>query len=172
MPSSLRPKLTRMEPAVKAAMVKSSQTLSKGTNSPLLPPPTPHSLRKAQSAQSISAMTSGQDEYDLVQSPTRTTTGRGKSVDAPRTPLLAGESSKVSKEKKKEKDAALSPQRYCNMLLATSSIHLDIEVVKKLRLMLRNESARYDQLSETMTCAYYPAVGRKSSYGKAATVHC
>ena len=51
------------------------------------------------------------------------------------------------KEKgKKEKDTALSPQRYCNVLIATSSTQLDVEVVKKLRLLLRNESARYELL--------------------------
>ncbi|KIP10477.1 hypothetical protein PHLGIDRAFT_84977 [Phlebiopsis gigantea 11061_1 CR5-6] len=148
-PSYLRPKLTGMEPAVKAAMVKSSQTLSKGTNSPLLPPPTPHSLRKAQSAQSIGALTSPSvgllDEYDLALSSPRSAVVRGKSVDAARTPLLPGESAKGGKEKKKDKDAALSPQRYCNMLLATSSVQLDIEVVKKLRLLLRNESASWTE---------------------------
>lgn len=142
-----------MEPAVKAAMVRSSQTLSKGSSPPLMPPPAPHSLRKAQSAQSINAMTSPKsaqkqmlDEYDLVRSPPVPSTTRGKSIEGPRSPALSNEPSKVGKDKKrdKEKDGSLSPQRYCKLLLATSSTQLDIEVVKKLRLMLRNESARYD----------------------------
>ena len=56
---------------------------------------------------------------------------------------IAGYKRELSK-KDKEKETALSPQRYCNLLLATSSTQLDIEVPKKLRLMLRNEPARYD----------------------------
>ena len=164
---------------MKAAMVRSSQTLSKGTSPPLLPPPTPHSLRKAQSAQSINAMTSPKssqkqllDEYDLVRSPIAQGHSRGKSLDAPRTSTLLAESSKGGKEKK-DKDVSLSPQKYCNLLLATSSTQLDIEVVKKLRLMLRNESARYDHRSiESQRALTICLVGRKNLFGRVATVPC
>ena len=147
-PPTLRPKLAQMESAVKAAMIKSSQTISKGT-APLLPPPSPHALRKAQSAHSINAAASPPaeqqlaGEYDAVR-PTSVSTHRGKSMDSPRTPLLS-DTSKNNKEKSKKdkaKDTALSPQRYSDVLEATSSMQLDIEFVKKLRLMLRNESAR------------------------------
>lgn len=165
-----------MEPSVKAAMIRSSQTLSKGASSPLMPPPTLHSLRKAQSAQSINAMTSPKssqkellEEYDLVRSPPLPSTSRGKSVDAPRSPAFSSEPSRGAKEKKKEKDkdTGLSPQRYCNLLLSSSSTQLDIEAVKKLRLMLRNESARYDLRCLGSHCALTICVaGQKSSYGR------
>lgn len=36
----------------------------------------------------------------------------------------------------------MAPSRYTGILTGTSSLELDIEVVKKLRLLLRNESAR------------------------------
>ena len=36
----------------------------------------------------------------------------------------------------------MAPSRYTGILTSTSSLELDIEVVKKLRLLLRNESAR------------------------------
>ena len=148
-PDVLRPKLARMESGVKAAMLKSSQTISKGSP-PLQPPPTPHALRKAQSAHSINASVTSPterqfaDNYESARA-TPVSTHRGKSVDSPRSPMLSADLSKSAKEKgkkDKEKDTALSPQRYCNLLISTSSTQLDIEVLKKLRLMLRNESAR------------------------------
>jgi hypothetical protein len=37
----------------------------------------------------------------------------------------------------------LSPMRFCSILQGQSSLHIDVEDIKKLRLMLRNESARY-----------------------------
>lgn len=37
----------------------------------------------------------------------------------------------------------LSPTRFCSILQGQSSLHMDVEDIKKLRLMLRNESARY-----------------------------
>ncbi|KAJ2918485.1 hypothetical protein MD484_g1959, partial [Candolleomyces efflorescens] len=43
----------------------------------------------------------------------------------------------------------LSPTRFCSILQGQSSLHMDVEDIKKLRLMLRNESARY-------VTPYYP----------------
>lgn len=37
----------------------------------------------------------------------------------------------------------LSPMRFCSLLQGQSSLQLDVEDIKKLRLMLRNESAKY-----------------------------
>lgn len=48
---------------------------------------------------------------------------------------------KTSKIKGDDKD--LSPAKFCNMLKSTKSVDLQVEKVKKLRLMLRNESAGY-----------------------------
>lgn len=36
-----------------------------------------------------------------------------------------------------------SPMRFCSLLQGQSSLQIDVEDIKKLRLMLRNESARY-----------------------------
>lgn len=47
---------------------------------------------------------------------------------------------KTNKDKKQA--GVISPEKYVNMLLSQSSTLLDIEVVKKLRLLLRNEAAR------------------------------
>lgn len=47
---------------------------------------------------------------------------------------------KGQKDKSISKDKA--PLKYTNMLMSSSSLKLDVEVVKKLRLLLRNEPAR------------------------------
>lgn len=52
-------------------------------------------------------------------------------------------SSQEGVKDKTVKSAALTPAKYCNLLTSASSTQLDVEVIKKLRLMLRNESARY-----------------------------
>lgn len=36
----------------------------------------------------------------------------------------------------------MAPSRYTGILTSTSSLELDVEIIKKLRLLLRNESAR------------------------------
>ena len=48
----------------------------------------------------------------------------------------------VSKKGQKGWAKDIQPSKYVNMLTSTSSVELDIEMVKKLRLLLRNESAR------------------------------
>ena len=136
---------------MKAAMIKSSQTISKGTPT-LLPPPSPHSLRKAQSAQSINVTTPpnptlqqlAADEAQAMRPPP-VPASRGKCMDSSRSAPLPAEPPKTVREKNKkdkEKQTAVSAQRYIDILLASSSTQLDIEIVKKLRLMLRNEPAR------------------------------
>jgi hypothetical protein len=56
---------------------------------------------------------------------------------------LTGKAGKEKAAKDKEKAAKdISPTRFFSILSGTSSIQLDIENVKKLRLLLRNESAR------------------------------
>jgi hypothetical protein len=47
---------------------------------------------------------------------------------------------KLAKDKALTK--SISPARFCSILTATSSTQLEVETVKKLRLLLRNESAR------------------------------
>lgn len=145
-PNTLRPKLATMETSVKAAMLKSSHTLSKGSGMP--PPGSPHGLRKAHSSQSISSMSSREqtqkqalDDTDAVISPKRPAMHtRGKSLDKARAAVPA-EALKGGKDKN-GKSVALTPAKYCSLLTSTSSTQLDVEVLKKLRLLLRNESAR------------------------------
>ena len=71
---------------------------------------------------------------------------RGASMDTPRARSKSQTKSdfKGSKDKYATKDS--SPSYYVNLFMGTSSLQLEVEVVKKLRLMLRNESARYGQL--------------------------
>jgi hypothetical protein len=139
-----------METSVKAAMLKSSATLSKGSVAMMLPPATPRSLRKAHSSNSINSLNSPKhtpqssvDDTDVMFSPKRPSMHvRGKSLDKVKAvPPAAGDGAKSGKDKG-GKNAALSAAKYCALLTSTSSTQLDIEIVKKLRLLLRNESAR------------------------------
>ncbi|KAI0342708.1 hypothetical protein BDW22DRAFT_1357179 [Trametopsis cervina] len=158
-PETLRPRLATMEKSVKAAMLKSSATLSKGSAGAMLPPASPHGLRKAHSSHSINSLNSPKhtphssvDDTDAVISPKRPPMhGRGKSLDkmkaaASATSLVTapGEGNKAGKDKS-GKAAVLTPAKYCNMLTGTSSTQLDVEVLKKLRLLLRNESASWTE---------------------------
>ena len=52
--------------------------------------------------------------------------------------LSDGTGKKVQKGWSKD----MAPSRYATVFTSTSSLELDVEIVKKLRLMLRNESAR------------------------------
>lgn len=80
---------------------------------------------------------------------------RGLSFDAPRifsksqvdltasSSVLDLNNLKLTKEKLKDKGTTknLSPMRFCSLLTGTSTLQLEVETVKKLRLLLRNESA-------------------------------
>ncbi|KAH8117766.1 armadillo-type protein [Phellopilus nigrolimitatus] len=75
---------------------------------------------------------------------------RGISLDMPRSSSKGhlglgakSESTGAKAESKWAKD--MSPSRYANILTSTSSVELDIEAVKKLRLLLRNESASWTE---------------------------
>ncbi len=110
----------------------------------------PHSL-------SVAPVSAHNSPY--LASPQRKASGhsRGFSFDIPRISSksqvdLAASSStfdpasgqKLNKDKLKDKGPAknLSPMRFCSLLLGASTLHLEVEDVKKLRLLLRNESAR------------------------------
>ncbi|KAH9856670.1 armadillo-type protein [Lenzites betulinus] len=155
-PSMLRPKLATMDPSVKAAFLKSSHVIAQ-MRPPVSanPPLTPRGLRKAHSSESLASMASPRpkkpslEQYDLSPAPSRRMVSghaRGVSMDvrrqaafdvraAPVAPL------KTSKDKKKA--VVQTPEKYVSILLGHSSTVLDIEVVKKLRLLLRNESASW-----------------------------
>ena len=178
-PTTLRPKLATMESSVKAAMLKSSQTLSRGSAPQHIPlPPSPgqphsqHSLRKSHSSQSITSLSSPKKVLLMHDAPRSAglDDGRGRpffathirtsSLDTPRAgsgtvssqadgPVRGqsharGQSVGNGKQSVREKEkSSVSVQKYCGILVGTSTLQLDVETVKKLRLMLRNESARY-----------------------------
>ena len=172
-PSTLRPKLATMDSTVKAAMLKSShvlnlntpeapttpRTLRKAHSSESLvtpytqrsigglnfpdPPFLPGSALGSQGSTSSIALNGG-----LFS---RTGHARGSSVDVSQqvsrgqVPLVIPAeftNGKLTKDKSLAK--AISPAKFCSILTGTSSTQLDLETVKKLRLMLRNESARYE----------------------------
>ncbi|KAJ7126744.1 armadillo-type protein [Mycena epipterygia] len=192
-PTTLRPRLIGMESTVKAAMLKSSQTMAlPPLPLPLLardtPPLTPRSaaLRRTRSTESLDSPRHVKPslEYAMPRapalfaesaqssstvgasaSPNRKTSGhaRGTSFDASRMlsrsqvhlPLststvdLTGKASKdrtaAAGKEKAAKDKDISPMRFFSILSGTSTTQLDIENVKKLRLLLRNESASWSE---------------------------
>ncbi|KAH8831489.1 armadillo-type protein [Flagelloscypha sp. PMI_526] len=178
-PATLRPKLVGMDSTVKAAMIKSSQTLGpKLSDSPPLQvqtelPTTPRSLRRPRSIDSINALpapsgfSSGYNPYSKLQSSaqhadlldgnstTYSSHQRGTSFDTSRLfsrsqlNLSANQSTLTLVTKGNGKDKHMlsaksqTPTKMVSVLQGTSSLQLDIENVKKLRLLLRNESASW-----------------------------
>ena len=151
MPDNMREKLATMDAGVKAAFVKSSKDLAIMSSKPTEPPMTPRGLRKARSIESISSPQplerTTQSRYNLSKAPERprfmNTHSRGVSVDADRQLLAFHEkpvpAPKVAKEKRSKN--AVAPAKLQKALSKAQATHLDIEVVKKLRLHLRNEPA-------------------------------
>lgn len=71
--------------------------------------------------------------------------------------------SKNGKEKGSSASKTMSPAKIISILLSTSSTQIDVENVKKLRLMLRNEPARYCTHLKTISSLTLPLVGHKVS---------
>ncbi|TFK27799.1 hypothetical protein FA15DRAFT_635109 [Coprinopsis marcescibilis] len=174
-PPSLRPKLLGMDSTVKAAMLKSSQVLSLNPAPAAPPATPPRTLRRVHSTESLaSPRPAFLNEIEHIQQPKTATYvsshnspyssprarqasghSRGNSFDASRffsrsqvnlasmsnLDLTAG--GKISKEKIVPKN--LSPTRFCSILQGQSSTQVDVEDIKKLRLMLRNESASWTE---------------------------
>ena len=61
-------------------------------------------------------------------------------VNGPEGGKAKGTKAKGGKEKEKEKE--LTPEVMCAWLSSTKSTTLEVEKVKKLRILLRNEAAR------------------------------
>ncbi|KAJ6520877.1 armadillo-type protein [Mycena vulgaris] len=182
-PTTLRPRLIGMESTVKAAMLKSSQTM---TLLPLPPPlaasqstpltPRSAALRRTRSTESLDSPRHVKPtlEYAMPRAPAlfaessaagtnrkASDHSRGTSFDASRLlsrsqvhlPISASTADLTGKAPKdrsaaagKEKAAKdISPTRFFSILSGTSSTQLDIENVKKLRLLLRNESASWSE---------------------------
>ncbi|KAJ7707408.1 armadillo-type protein [Mycena rosella] len=181
-PTTLRPRLIGMESTVKAAMLKSSQTMALPPLPPPLaparstPPLTPRSaaLRRTRSTESLDSPRHVKPalEYAAPRAPAlfgepssnrkASSHSRGTSFDASRLlsrsqvhlPISASTVDLTSKGSSKDRNAAagkdksakdISPMRFFSILSGTSSTQLDIENVKKLRLLLRNESASWSE---------------------------
>ncbi|KAG6819528.1 hypothetical protein H0H93_011031 [Arthromyces matolae] len=178
-PPTLRPKLVGMDDTVKAAMLKSSQTMAVNVPKEATAPIAPRTvaLRRVHSTDSLESprkpkpyLTSDEIEPPRApfaggqvsaihgsQSPRRPSShSRGLSFDTQRmfsrsqvnlespsaTDLIS--SGKLNKEKPTS-TKNLSPTKFFSILSGTSSIQLDIEDIKKLRLLLRNETATWSQ---------------------------
>ena len=170
-----------MDSTVKAAMLKSSQTMVIPGNTLATTPATPRTtvLRRAHSIESIASprlsrtlrdqehlepphppfaggQVSAHHLPSVDQSPTPRKSSahiRGLSYDAPnifsrsQVHLPASHSTLDLSSTKliKEKSGAaknISPTKFFSILSSTSSTQLDVENIKKLRLLLRNETAR------------------------------
>jgi len=176
-----------MESSVKAAMLKSSKTIANTQQ-----PQTTRGLRKAHSTDSLESPKPAKKQVDhenlYHKAAGRATVNpvseddrarpksrsRGKSIDIPRPKSRARNKSVDEGAKGKDKKVGNSwtPSRFCTILDATPSATLDIEIMKKLRLHLRNESARYPSfLPERCRRIANLAVpaGPKSSFRKVAT---
>ncbi|KAG8213095.1 armadillo-type protein, partial [Butyriboletus roseoflavus] len=165
-PPTLRPKLANMDATVKAAMLKSSQVLT-------VNPSTPRTVRKARSIESIASPHIPLSKLESDSEPRqgglwgtplagKSTTnlhaldsldrshGRGVSLDATQTlsraqaPVIPVELVS-SKSKEKAFGKGMTPVKFCSILTSSSSTTLDVEVVKKLKLMLRNEAASWTE---------------------------
>jgi hypothetical protein len=144
-----------MESSVKAAMLKSSKTIANTQ------PQTTRGLRKAHSIESLGSPKPSKKSADYddlyhktagrtAVSPANSddsarpeTRARGKSVDIPRPKSRGANKSSDEGVKGKDKKAGNSwtPSSFCTIFDTTSSATLEVEVVKKLRLHLRTESA-------------------------------
>ena len=177
-----------MDPSVKAAMLKSSQTMAitplPASDVPTTPPAS-KGFRRAHSTDSLTSprhptlASLANDNSELpypglssahvsahhspyLSSPQRKAShSRGMSLSfeggrlfsKSQVNLIPSSSSTVDltsgSKHLKEKGAVLtkniSPTRFCSILTSTSSTQLDVEDVKKLRLLLRNETASYVQ---------------------------
>ncbi|KLO08801.1 hypothetical protein SCHPADRAFT_1000707 [Schizopora paradoxa] len=83
--------------------------------------------------------TANSTSHSLFGSPSRHS--RGMSLDVSYTQIERPSGMKTKDKASKD----LSPAKYCNLLVSTSTLQLDIESVKKLRLLLRNESASWTE---------------------------
>jgi hypothetical protein len=163
-PSTLRPKLANMDATVKAAMLKSSQNI-KSMGPPPSPPRTPSSsVRRTRSIESMGSPRSNDDllppkppfanernnPYNGGGSRRSSSHSRGASFDFQRVfsrsqvnlSTAEIEAPKPGKEKMTLPAKPMSPSQYVSVLSGTSSLTLDIDKVKRLRIMLRNEAAR------------------------------
>lgn len=167
-------------------MLKSSHTLTMvppPVDRPSTPPAT-RGLRRVQSGSSLSIESPRPQRVasNFYNQPNMAASGvtlvdgprtRGMSMDLAR-PKSRGAGDGPSKSAKdKGVSKTLSPVQFVSQLTSTSSLTLSVEVVKKLRLLLRNESARFDHLfSNSQFMLIVTPAGPRSSSNLAATLLC
>jgi hypothetical protein len=154
-----------MESTVKAAMLKSSHVL--GPAATATAPASTRGLRRVQSGSSISVESPPRGSAGLLGYPhtangatmpdakggpwavTATTSpanhhSRGVSIDVPRRPKSRSgfTTSAADLNSSTARGKVYSPVQIVSLLTGKSSLELEVDVVKKLRLLLRNEAAR------------------------------
>lgn len=169
-PKTLRPRLAGIDAPIKAAMLRSSRQLA--APDVTSPPATPRTLRKTRSSEGLDSPRNiplprdsphGTPTRKRVMSrptppspsyiPSSHTHVRGVSLDFPKlekvqTIPLSQAEAQVAKAPATTFSKAKSmrdwtPEAFCSLLNHTSIFQLEVEAVKKLRLLLRNESAGY-----------------------------
>ncbi len=147
-----------MESTVKAAMLKSSHVLVPAATA-TTPSPT-RGLRRVQSGSSItieSPLKGSAADLDHLHAAKGATTpdarggpstaihhSRGVSVDVPQRPKSRSgfTNSAADWNSGTARGKVFSPVQFVSLLTGKSSLELEVDVVKKLRLFLRNEAAR------------------------------
>ncbi|CCM03607.1 uncharacterized protein FIBRA_05745 [Fibroporia radiculosa] len=153
-PENMREKLATMDASVKAAFLKSSKEMAMMNNSNPNIPLTPRGLRKAHSSESLSSprppAKHSFQHYDLSRAPEHPrfmgAHNRGVSFDAGRQPIdvTAEPLSKVPKDKR-GKTSVVTPAKWASILASVSTVQLEVETAKKLRVLLRNEPLSWTQ---------------------------
>ncbi|KZW02898.1 hypothetical protein EXIGLDRAFT_738169 [Exidia glandulosa HHB12029] len=174
-PPTLRPKLATLESPVKAAMIRSSQFLTLSSATPVTTTlrrtrsteslesprksltemfdksgsPEPRSATGSSFSpavhQAMSASGSAPESLTATHS-------RAISLDFPRSTsqpsVLSSKPGKLTKDKEKAGASAkpTTPEQFSQLLIHGSSITIDVEQVKKLRLYLRNEAAGWTEV--------------------------
>ncbi|KZT02263.1 uncharacterized protein LAESUDRAFT_730448 [Laetiporus sulphureus 93-53] len=172
-PDNMRGKLATMDMSVKAAFLKSSRDMATMRQSQSN---SHHSLRgprRAYSSDSLSSLSKSQatfsppaEESSLPRSPDRprfmSSISRGVSIDVGRHPFLHTSELTASvvrlpiTKEKRAKHAIATPAKWCKILTSVSTVQLEVETVKKLRLLLRNEPTQWTK--EFLKEGGYPAL--------------
>lgn len=185
-PTTLRPKLTGMDSTVKAAMLKSSQIPSFKPTPPIIPQR--NTLRKARSSDSLESPRRPLPDsfHDFPSAPATasqhsspvpwthhasktslvlagTAHVRGASFDVIKSTSKPSTRPTHMKERSFSKNTT-SPAKVCSMLTGKSTTQLEVDVPKKLRLLLRNEAAEYVYASFVLSSTQSVLDGRRSSF--------
>ena len=119
-------------------MIKSSQTLATTPVLGLSEPIAPRAYKSLRRAYSIESLSPRRPTLALFSA--EYSDAAGFSVAHVSTLDLTGGGKQV-KEKGAVVTKNISPTQFCSILTSTSSTQLDVEGLKKLRLLLRNEVA-------------------------------